>query len=584
MFASKAKITNQERLRQSFVLKALPEEKSSNQSPLLMSHDGLSGTKLVGENVPSAQSAIIHLHQTLGNRAVGRMVQAKLNISQPDDEYEREADRVAEQVMRMEEGSEVRDQKSEVRRDDESILTRLASRSSCPSCEEEEMIQPKLRITPLLQRQDEEDEEETIQTKEIGGRTSEVTSSIESRINALQGAGQPLPESTRAFFEPRFGYDFSQVRVHNSISAANTAMTLNARAFTIDHNIIFGSNQYSSETNEGKRLIAHELMHVIQQNHIIGLLNKKDNITRKEKVASEISIHEPYEVEMELLEEALTWDGSSKLSIGGVFIDAKQGQVWIDDKGQRRLIIHILGSGVVIFVKNNKPYVQTPVGFRADVGIGAIAAEVTKRTKGLVTIIEIEVAFFKGLFSAISLPAFLLITGIDIFQFVMENKKNFPKWKKAMLGLIQARKVLKAHAPTLYDIVFYTVLGEFSKRLPDVIEAKDYAKLIGILVGSLSKKLIAGSLSIINVLLKILEKVTILIAKEFPQTIPKTGSEYKQNILLLINNLKELGVKITPEIAQKIVDEYKANPLKIKNAFNYLFESLEIFKSTSVRD
>jgi hypothetical protein len=82
---------------------------------------------------------------------------------------------------------------------------------------------------------------------------------------AAHSGGRPLPLETRAFFEPRFGFDFSRVRVHSDSDAANAAGRLHARAFTHGSNIVFGSGQYAPGTATGDRLLAHELTHVVQQ-------------------------------------------------------------------------------------------------------------------------------------------------------------------------------------------------------------------------------------------------------------------------------------------------------------------------------
>jgi len=82
---------------------------------------------------------------------------------------------------------------------------------------------------------------------------------------ALRSPGQPLDMQTRAFMEPRFGYDFSRVRVHTDAKAAESARAVNALAYTVGRDIAFGPSQYAPETNEGRSLIAHELTHVAQQ-------------------------------------------------------------------------------------------------------------------------------------------------------------------------------------------------------------------------------------------------------------------------------------------------------------------------------
>ena len=81
----------------------------------------------------------------------------------------------------------------------------------------------------------------------------------------LRSPGQPLDTATRSFFEPRFGHDFSQVRVHSDAKAANSARAVNALAYTTGKNIVFGGGRYSPETSEGQKLLAHELTHVVQQ-------------------------------------------------------------------------------------------------------------------------------------------------------------------------------------------------------------------------------------------------------------------------------------------------------------------------------
>jgi outer membrane protein OmpA-like peptidoglycan-associated protein len=81
---------------------------------------------------------------------------------------------------------------------------------------------------------------------------------------ALRSSGQPLDPATRAFMEPRFGHDFSRVRVHSGAAAELSAQGLNANAFTVGRNIVFGAGRFSPGTLEGRRLLAHELAHVAQ--------------------------------------------------------------------------------------------------------------------------------------------------------------------------------------------------------------------------------------------------------------------------------------------------------------------------------
>ena len=239
---------------------------------------------------------ILFLQRTVGNQAVSRLMrsgalQAKLSIGKPRDVYEQEADWVADAVMRMPEPGVQRQVEPE-EEEEETLQTKTLVDKITPLVqvqrqeepeEEEEMLQAKPlvdQITPLVQRQSEEEEEKPVQAKflqrheeeeehvqaKISKESSlEVSPSFNSGIKSIRGGGQPLPESTRTFFEPRFGADFSGVRLHNNSNANYLARSINARAFTIGKDMVFGKGQYSPETSGGKKLLAHELTHVVQQ-------------------------------------------------------------------------------------------------------------------------------------------------------------------------------------------------------------------------------------------------------------------------------------------------------------------------------
>ncbi len=83
--------------------------------------------------------------------------------------------------------------------------------------------------------------------------------------DVVRSAGQPLAAGLRGFFEPRFGADFSGVRVHTDSRAGDSARAVDARAYTLGQNIVFGAGQFAPGTAAGKSLLAHELTHVLQQ-------------------------------------------------------------------------------------------------------------------------------------------------------------------------------------------------------------------------------------------------------------------------------------------------------------------------------
>lgn len=235
------------------------------------------------QSVNSPINHIFSLQRTIGNQAVMRLIdsgviQARLKINQPGDKYEKEADHIAEQVMSMPEPQQT-EAGNQVTRN---CNQKSSGNSECPSDRNDEsFIQGKIiseQITPLIQRQDvtganeeeeekkKEEENEGIQGKQVSSCTPEPPSDISSRIRSLKGSGQPLPTSVRTFFEPRFGYNFNQVEVYNNEKAADVARSINAKAFTAGKDVVFGAGEYSPETVAGKRLLAHELTHVVQQN------------------------------------------------------------------------------------------------------------------------------------------------------------------------------------------------------------------------------------------------------------------------------------------------------------------------------
>jgi hypothetical protein len=88
--------------------------------------------------------------------------------------------------------------------------------------------------------------------------------------DALRAQGRPLDDTTRAYMEPRFGHDFSRVRVHSGDTAARSAAAVNARAYTVGQHIVLGGSAPSPATREGRSLLAHELTHVVQQRDVVA--------------------------------------------------------------------------------------------------------------------------------------------------------------------------------------------------------------------------------------------------------------------------------------------------------------------------
>jgi hypothetical protein len=97
--------------------------------------------------------------------------------------------------------------------------------------------------------------------------------SVPQGVHQVLGSpGRPLDAATRSFMEPRFGHDFSRVRIHSDAAAARSAQAVAARAYTAGSDIVFGAQQYAPATGAGRRMLAHELTHVIQQENSAQVL------------------------------------------------------------------------------------------------------------------------------------------------------------------------------------------------------------------------------------------------------------------------------------------------------------------------
>jgi hypothetical protein len=209
------------------------------------------------EEMPSAQrhAMIQRISQVQGHRHVQRVVatlqggngghaektttsvprlQTSLVVGDPEDKHEQEADEVAETVMRMS------DAPSPPPPDGDGNGNEGGSPQHTSAAPFEEI-------------------------QASGGGVAPVTPEVETRINDMRGTGTPLPDSERTFFESRFGTDFGGVRLHTGDAAAQTAQDLNARAYTVGSDIAFNAGEYQPGSERGRKLLAHELTHVVQQ-------------------------------------------------------------------------------------------------------------------------------------------------------------------------------------------------------------------------------------------------------------------------------------------------------------------------------
>jgi hypothetical protein len=191
-----------------------------------------------------------------------KSVQTKLNIGAPGDKYEQEADAVAERVMSMNAPANPQ----VVQRQGES---------------QEELIQKQplsASITPLIQRFSQEEVQTQPLVQKAGeSGASQAGASLESRLSSQKGGGSPLDDEVKGFMEPRFGTDFSSVRIHTGGDAVQMNRELGAQAFTHGSDVYFGAGK-SPGNND---LTAHELTHVVQQTGSVRRKLDDDSQTQK---------------------------------------------------------------------------------------------------------------------------------------------------------------------------------------------------------------------------------------------------------------------------------------------------------------
>jgi len=253
-------------------------------------------------------------------------VQAKLTVSQPGDPYEKEADQVAENVMRMPEpathaavGSQQDELQLKEEKEPEEVQPKLeAAQINSIQCKgEEEPVQAKLfsniqRSNDALGSQQEFFADASENTLEISRKGNSIfhsdvvqrsgrgppksSQTFENTLNSSNGGGSALPQSTRSFMESRFNADFGGVRIHTGSTAETLSRSIHAQAFTHGNNIYFNSNKYSPDTADGGLLLAHELTHTIQQgasktNSQSGNISRKPIIQRSSEgsVAPQLS-------------------------------------------------------------------------------------------------------------------------------------------------------------------------------------------------------------------------------------------------------------------------------------------------------
>ncbi|CAB5150611.1 hypothetical protein D3OALGA1CA_4397 [Olavius algarvensis associated proteobacterium Delta 3] len=219
---------------------------------------------------------------------------AGIRVSKPGDRLEQEAEQVARQVTSNEGPADI----SSVHSPSEEIQLQCAGCRTvsrvCEACEASDKTlgsaEPDSEPIAISRMSDADVDAQT----QASDSTPQVTPQLANRIRNMEGKGEPLTPELRSYFEPRFGADFSNVRIHTDSEAEQTNEELDVIAFTMGRNISFSQGRYSTDTHEGKQLLAHELVHVSQQktlgSHPPILQRKPDPSTSSFKIKSKTPV------------------------------------------------------------------------------------------------------------------------------------------------------------------------------------------------------------------------------------------------------------------------------------------------------
>lgn len=219
----------------------------------------------------------------------GPKIQKKLKTGTPGDQFEVEADKVADQVVSNNSPKNgLLQSKEEIQ---QKPLSETITSVQSKGLKEEEPVQKKTeeKEEPVQKKEEEkepvqkkadekeeavqakcddcekEDKGEKVQKKENGKKSEKDDSDIEGRLNQSRGSGSPMDKDVKNEMESKFGSDFSNVNIHTNSNAVQMSQDMGAQAFTNGNDVYFNKGKYNPNTKEGKHLLAHELTHTVQQ-------------------------------------------------------------------------------------------------------------------------------------------------------------------------------------------------------------------------------------------------------------------------------------------------------------------------------
>jgi hypothetical protein len=195
------------------------------------------------------------------NHSSDTCIQPQLEIGEVDDEYEKEANDVADKVMRMPESDQIPKMTTSI----ENIQMKIDEDPNKMGDSNEGKIQMMVDNPVQIQKMSDGNN---------GGLA--VPQKVEQKINSSNGSGQPLPANTQADLGVKMNTDLSNVKVHNDSNSVQMNKEIGAKAFTHGNDIYFNQGQYNPQSSQGKHLLAHELAHTVQQRKSSNIIARSE--------------------------------------------------------------------------------------------------------------------------------------------------------------------------------------------------------------------------------------------------------------------------------------------------------------------